>query len=76
MVRFEKEKLIIEIESKWPTDKWKDIVRDLVYAIGALNKELVDNENDCTYSMCDLLVEMLPDERDLRKMLGEKRLKP
>lgn len=72
MVRFEKDKVIIEIQTKWPTDKWKDIVRDLVYAIGALDKERVDNDNDCTYGMCDLLVEMLPDEFDLRKMLNEK----
>lgn len=72
MVRFEKDKLIIEIQTKWPADKWKDIVRDLVYAIGALDKERVDNDNDCTYGMCDLLVEMLPDEFDLRKMLNEK----
>ncbi len=72
MVRFEKEKVIIEIQTKWPTDKWKDIVRDLVYAIGALDKERVDNDNDCTYGMCDLLMEMLPDEFDLRKMLNEK----
>lgn len=72
MVRFEKDKLIIEIQTRWPADKWKDIVRDLVYAIGALDKERVDNDNDCTYGMCDLLVEMLPDEFDLRKMLNEK----
>lgn len=72
MVRFEKEKVIIEIQTKWPTDRWKDIVRDLVYAIGALDKERVDNDNDCTYGMCDLLMEMLPDEFDLRKMLNEK----
>lgn len=72
MVRFEKDKLIIEMQTKWPADKWKDIVRDLVYAIGALDKERVDNDNDCTYGMCDLLVEMLPDEFDLRKMLNEK----
>lgn len=72
MVRFEEKKMIIEIESMWPTDEWRDIVRDLVYAIGALDKERVDNDNDCTYGMCHLLLEMMPHEFDLRKMLNEK----
>lgn len=72
MVRFEKEKVIIEIQTKWPADKWKEIMNDLIFAIGALDKERIDNNNDCTYGICDLLLELMPEENDLRKMLGEK----
>lgn len=72
MVRFEKEKIVIEIATKWPADKWKEIMNDLIFAIGALDKERIDNNNDCTYGMCDLLLELMPEENDLRKMLGEK----
>ena len=72
MVRFEKEKIVIEIATKWPSDKWKEIMNDLIFAIGALDKERIDNNNDCTYGMCDLLLELMPEEKDLRKMLGEK----
>lgn len=72
MVRFEKEKIVIEIATKWPADKWREIMNDLIFAIGALDKERVDNNNDCTYGMCDLLIELLPDEFVLRKMLDEK----
>lgn len=76
MVRFEEKKLVIEITTKWPADKWKEIMSDLIYAIGALDKERVDNNNDCTYGMCELLTELLPDELVLRKMLEEKGVKP
>ena len=69
MVRFEKEKIVIEIATKWPSDKWKEIMNDLIFAIGALDKERIDNNNDCTYGMCDLLLELMPEENDLRKML-------
>lgn len=72
MVRFEKEKVIIEIQTKWPADKWKEIMNDLIFAIGALDKERIDNNNDCAYGMCDLLLELMPEENDLRKMLVEK----
>lgn len=72
MVRFEKEKIVIEIATKWPADKWKEIMNDLIFAIGALDKERIDNNNDCTYGMCDLLLELMPEENDLRKMLSEK----
>lgn len=76
MVRFEEKKLVIEIEDSWPVDRWRRMVRDLLYAIGAFNKELADNNDDCIYTMSDLLIEMLPDELVLRKMLEERGLKP
>lgn len=76
MVRFEKEKIVIEIATKWPVCKWKEIISDLLFAIGAMDKDRVDNNNDCIYGVCDLLTEMLPDERILEKMLEEKGLKP
>lgn len=72
MVRFEKDKIVIEIESSFPTYDWQERVRDLVYAIGAIDKDRVDNDHDCIYGLCSLLMEMLPEENDVREMLRAK----
>lgn len=74
MVRFEKDKIVIEIESSFPTYDWQERVRDLVYAIGAIDKDRVDNDHDCIYGLCSLLMEMLPEENDVREMLRAKGL--
>lgn len=74
MVRFEKDKIVIEIESSFPTYDWQERVRDLVYAIGAIDKDRVDDDHDCIYGLCSLLMEMLPEENDVREMLRAKGL--
>lgn len=73
MVRFEKDKIVIEIESSFPAYEWQERVRDIVYAISAIDKDRVDNDHDCIYGLCELLLEMLPDEKymtDLMKANG------
>ena len=69
MVRFEKDKLVIEIETQFPTDEWIEHVRDLVWAIGAIDKDMVDRKNDGIYGLCQLVLEMLPDEAAAREMI-------
>lgn len=70
MVRFEKDKIVIEIETKFPTNQWLDDIRDIVHVISVINKDMVDNDNDCIYSLCSLLLEMLPDEKQARRLLA------
>lgn len=72
MVRFENDRYVIEVPSHFPADQWLDNVRDLVYCIGAMDKDRVDNNNDCIYGLCSLLLEMLPDEDEMREMLRAK----
>lgn len=67
MVRFEKDKLVIEIETAFPAEDWLERVRDLVWAIGAIDGELADQER--IYGLCQLVLEMLPDEKDAREMI-------
>ena len=69
MVRIEKDKFVIEMESSWPADRWVDVMRDLIRIVSIADKELVDNNLDCIYGVCDLLEAMLPDEKDARKMI-------
>ena len=67
MVRFEKDKLVIEIVTAFPAEDWLERVRDLVWAIGAIDGELADQER--IYGLCQLVLEMLPDEKDAREMI-------
>lgn len=67
MVRFEKDKLVIEIVTKYPEDDWLEHVRDLVWAIGAIDGELADQER--IYGLCQLVLDMLPNEAEAREMI-------
>ena len=42
-------------------------VRDLVWAIGAINGELAEQER--IYGLCQLVLELLPDEAAAREMI-------
>lgn len=75
MVRFEKDKIVVEIASRFPAYEWLERVRDLVYAIGAIDKDRVDNDHDCIYGLCELVLEMLPEETDVRELLKAKGIK-
>lgn len=75
MVRFEKDKIVVEVPSPFPADEWLRYVQDLVYAIGAIDKDRVDNDHDCISGLCDLLMEMLPEETDMRELLRVKGIK-
>lgn len=71
MVRFEKDKMIIEMESHFPTESWVDTMRDLIHCIAIANKELVGENCDCLYGVCELMEAMLPDERVMRKLVKD-----
>ncbi|WP_283389114.1 hypothetical protein [Barnesiella viscericola] len=75
MVRFEKDKIVVEIPSMFPVADWLERVSDLVYAIGAIDKDRVDNDNDCIYTLCSLILEMMPEEGDVLEMLRAKGLR-
>lgn len=59
MVRFEKDKIVVEIPTMFPAADWLERVSDLVYAIGAIDKDRVDNAHDCIWGLCNLILEMI-----------------
>lgn len=59
MVRFEKDKLVIEIETKYPEDDLRELQRDLLRLMRAADKDMIDNDNDSVAGVCSLLEEML-----------------
>ena len=63
MVRFEKDRFVVEVENHFPASAWLSTVTDIVHAISAVDKERVSNEYDFIYGLCDLLEAMLPDEK-------------
>lgn len=67
MVRFEKDKLVIEIETAFPEEYVVEHVRDPVWAIGAIDGELADQER--IYGLCQLVLDMLPNEAEAREMI-------
>ena len=60
MVRFEKDKLVIEIETKFPEDDLRELQRDLLRLMSAADKDMIDNDNDCVAGVCSFLEELLP----------------
>ncbi len=75
MLRLEKDRLVIEVET--PDAAWEawHLMHDIVYAMGAIDKEQVDSETDCIFSLCNLLRAMLPSEEDMEKIAEAKRMK-
>ena len=69
MVRFEKDKIVVEIPTMFPAADWLEHVRNLTYAVGAIDKDRVDIDHDCIYTLCSLILEMMPEEGDLLEML-------
>lgn len=71
MVRIEKDKVVIELESRIPAESWVSVMRDIIRCIAITDKEIVGNGTDCIYGLCDLLEAMLPDETDARKLIKD-----
>lgn len=69
MVRFEKDKMVIEIASNFPADSWADTMRSLLRMVAIADKELLSGERDVLYDVCTLLEEMLPDEDTCRRLV-------
>lgn len=70
MVKFEKDRFVVEVENNSPVSAWLDTVTDIVRTIGSVDKERVSNEFDFIYGLCDLLEAMLPDEETAARMNG------
>lgn len=66
MLRRENGKLVIEMETGDAAFETYTLMHDIVYAVGAIDKELVSNGTDCISSLCQLLAAMLPSEEDMR----------
>ena len=63
MVRFEKDKLVIEIETKFPEDDLRELQRDLLRLMSAADKDMIDNDNDSVAGVCSFLEELLAASR-------------
>ena len=59
MVRFEKDKLVIEIVTAFPEEYVVELQRDLLRLMSAADKDMIDNDNDSVAGVCSLLEEML-----------------
>lgn len=64
MVRFEKDKIIIEIETNSPVESWKDTVHGLVDLLQYQRTD-VDLE---PFNVYTLIKEMLPDDEYCRRI--------
>lgn len=59
MVRFEKDKLVIEIVTKYPEDDLRELQRDLLRLMSAADKDMIDNDNDSVAGVCSFLEDLL-----------------
>lgn len=59
MVRFEKDKIVVEIESQFPEDDLRELQRDLLRLMCAADKDMIDNDNDSVAGVCGFLEELL-----------------
>lgn len=66
MVRFEKDKLIIEIESCFPTDTWLELYGAMLDLVRSLDADY--SLSDRFYNIPILLDAMLPDSDQAKKL--------
>ena len=59
MVRFEKDKLVIEIETAFPEEYVVELQRDLLRLMCAADKDMIDNDNDSVAGVCSFLEDLL-----------------
>ena len=71
MVRIEKDKFVIEVPSSFPADDYTETMRELFRLISVADKDRLDNGENSLGFVCALLENMLPDERDVRRMIHE-----
>lgn len=75
MVRFEKDRLVVEIETNYPDNMWCETIRSLLYMIGAADKECLNDDRNSLYWMSNLIMEMLPSEEDMMELMKAKGLR-
>jgi hypothetical protein len=69
MVRFEEDKLVIELSAICKSDsleKWTGLQKSLCNIIRSMNDENIYGDFDCAI---DLLGELVPDWKDAKKMI-------
>ena len=59
MVRFEKDKLVIEIVTAFPEEYVVELQRDLLRLMSAADKDMIDNDNDSVAGVCSFLEDLL-----------------
>lgn len=59
MVRFEKDKLVIEIVTAFPEEYVVELQRDLLRLMCAADKDMIDNDNDSVAGVCGFLEDLL-----------------
>lgn len=71
MVRFEKGKIVIEVESVSPAEDWVGLMRSLLRIVSITDKESLNSKDDPLYDVCWLLESMVPGSDDAGKMEAE-----
>lgn len=71
MVRFEKDKYVIEVPSSFPTEDWKQLMTDILSAIGSIDPQLLEGEHDSVFGLTRFLLQMLPEEDVVKKIVEE-----
>ena len=67
MVRFEEDKLVIEIIHPYPVEKWMDIHMGIYDIVRFVKQETLIDKS--FFSVIDLLGELMPDYDDAKKMI-------
>jgi len=67
MVRFEENKLIIEVETNNPIEYWSDLQNSLLYSMRWTTDENIHNNK--FYRLPDFLIELQPDFGVMMKMI-------
>lgn len=73
MVKFEKKRLVLEMECHDSAEMWVDTMRALLDLISIADKSMLDNKEDSLYNLCWLMRELLPDVQTVQKMIGDKK---
>lgn len=69
MVRFEEDKYVIEVSSSFPAEDWKQLMTDILSVIGSIDQQLFEGEHDSVFGLTRFLLQMLPEEEVVKKMV-------
>lgn len=69
MVRFEEDKYVIEVPSSFPAEDWKQLMIDILSVIGSIDQQLFEGEHDSVFGLTRFLLQMLPEEEVVKKMV-------
>ena len=71
MVRFEKDKYVIEVPSCFPAKEWKQLMTDILSVMGSIDQQLFEGEHDSVFGLTRFLLQMLHEEEVVKKMVEE-----